>query len=94
MIIGLCYAIVYHMLVCTSCGKKSVTVSMSRHKKGSSGHGGAWNLRAQINSRLQHPNLHIFKGKKYCTKCLRIAKSLFKAKTTIKPQAAPAATLG
>ena len=50
-------------------------VSYSRHKKGSSGAGGVWALRAPIHKRKQKPNLHVYKGKKYCTKCLRKVKS-------------------
>lgn len=65
------------MLVCISCGKKAHQRSWSRHQKGSSGAGGTWALRAQISKRTQKPNLHIFKGKKYCTKCLRKAKTKF-----------------
>lgn len=49
-------------------------VAFSRHKKGSSGAGGVWALRAPIHKRAQRPNLHSFKGQKYCTKCLRIVK--------------------
>ena len=47
---------------------------MSRHKKGSSGAGGTWALRAPIHSRIQKANLHVYMGKKYCTKCLRTVK--------------------
>ncbi|MBI3486070.1 hypothetical protein HY025_03960 [Candidatus Daviesbacteria bacterium] len=65
------------MLRCTNCGKRPRKISWSRHKKGSSG-ASEWPLRAQISKRLQKPNLHVFKGNKYCTKCLRIAKSSFK----------------
>ncbi len=50
---------------------------MSRHKKGSSGAGGTWALRAPIHSRVQKANLHAYMGKKYCTKCLRIVKVNF-----------------
>ena len=63
------------MLVCTRCGKGRNIVNYSRHKKGSSGAGGTWALRAPIHKRTQKPNLHVFKGKKYCTKCLRIVKA-------------------
>lgn len=62
------------MLVCTRCGKGKNIVSFSRHKKGSSGAGGSWALRAPIHKRVQRPNLHTLKGEKYCTKCLRIVK--------------------
>ncbi|OGE33952.1 hypothetical protein A3J19_00720 [Candidatus Daviesbacteria bacterium RIFCSPLOWO2_02_FULL_41_8] len=62
------------MLACISCGKSKNTVNFSRHKKGSSGAGGNWALRAPISKRYQRPNLHMFKGKKYCTKCLRTLK--------------------
>lgn len=62
------------MLVCTICGKGKQKISYSRHGRG---HGilGTWRLRAPIHQKIQKPNLHIFKGKKYCTKCLRIVKS-------------------
>lgn len=66
------------MLICNSCGKKANKISWSRHKKGSSG-ATEWPLRAQISKRLQRPNLHIFKSVKYCTKCLRIAKTAYLA---------------
>ena len=62
------------MLICTRCGKGKRVISFSRHKKGSSGAGGVWALRAPIHKRTQKPNLHTFKGKKYCTKCLRMVK--------------------
>lgn len=62
------------MLICSSCGKGKNTQAFSRHKKGSSGAGGTWALRAPIHKRQQKPNLHKFHGKKYCTKCLRLAK--------------------
>lgn len=62
------------MLNCSRCGKGKNTVNFSRHKKGSSGAGGTWALRAPIHKRFQRPNLHIFKGQKYCTKCLRTVK--------------------
>lgn len=63
------------MLICTLCGKKPNRIAWSRHKKGSSG-ASKWPLRAQITKRTQRPNLHQFKGNRYCTKCLRIVKSL------------------
>jgi len=61
------------MIICVSCGKKPRKINFSRHQKGSSG-ATEWPLRAQISNHTQSPNLHVFKGKKYCTKCLRIAK--------------------
>jgi hypothetical protein len=64
------------MAICTICNKKSHQISWSRHQKGSSG-ATQWPLRAQIHKRTQHPNLHSFKGEKYCTKCLRIVKADF-----------------
>ncbi len=64
------------MLICIRCGKGKNMVSMSRHKKGSSGAGGVWALRAPIHQRTQKPNLHVFKNNKYCTKCLRVIKTL------------------
>lgn len=63
------------MLACLVCGKHTVKRSWSRHQKGSSG-ATEWPLRAQITKKTQSPNLHTFKGSKYCTKCLRIVKSL------------------
>lgn len=65
------------MLACIQCGKGKNIISFSRHKKGSSGAGGTWALRAPIHSRLQKPNLHLYKGNKYCTKCLRAVKPKF-----------------
>lgn len=67
------------MAICNICGKHSNKISYSKHKKGSSGAGGTWALRAQISKRTQNPNLHSFKGTKYCTKCLRAVKTVFKA---------------
>ena len=66
------------MLVCIRCGKGKNIQAYSRHKKGSSGAGGVWALRAPIHSRTQYANLHIYKGEKYCTKCLRAVKTAFK----------------
>jgi len=65
------------MLVCANCNKHSHKIAYSRHKKGSSGHGGEWNLKAPIHKKTQRPNLHTFKSKKYCTQCLRIVKKDF-----------------
>lgn len=62
------------MTSCLICGKGRNKISFSRHKKGSSGAGGTWALRAPIHMRTQKPNLHIYMGKKYCTKCLRVVK--------------------
>lgn len=59
--------------VCTLCNKGSQIRSWSRHQKGSSG-ASEWPLRAQIHKNVQKPNLHAYKGNKYCTKCLRIVK--------------------
>lgn len=70
------------MLVCSSCGKSKQMISYSRHKKGSSGGGGNWSLRAPIHQKIQKPNLHLYKGDKYCTKCLRRVKSAFKKEVT------------
>lgn len=67
------------MAICITCGKQPNMRSWSRHQKGSSGAGGTWALRAQISKKLQRPNLHSFKGNKYCTKCLRAVKTLFNA---------------
>lgn len=62
------------MTTCLRCGKGKNKLSFSRHKKGSSGAGGTWALRAPIHTRTQKPNLHVYMGQKYCTKCLRIVK--------------------
>ncbi len=62
--------------MCLNCGKKTVMRTWSRHQKGSSG-ASEWPLRAQIVKKPQSPNLHTFKGKKYCTKCLRLAKMVW-----------------
>ncbi len=75
------------MLVCTTCGKGKIIVAFSRHKKGSSGASGVWNLRAPIHKRVQRANLHIYKGKKYCTKCLRVVKPAFKPTEPAQPAA-------
>lgn len=64
------------MAMCLNCGKKTVMRTWSRHQKGSSG-ASEWPLRAQIVKKPQSPNLHTFKGKKYCTKCLRLAKMVW-----------------
>ena len=63
------------MLACARCHKGKNIQAYSRHKKGSSGASGTWALRAPIHSRTQKPNLHAFKGEKYCTQCLRIVKA-------------------
>ncbi len=79
------------MFICTSCGKKPNKIAWSRHKKGSSGASGAWAFKAQISKKLQKPNLHTFKGSRYCTKCLREVKTLYsiiKAQSPKIPQAA------
>lgn len=78
------------MLVCLRCGKGKNTVNFSRHKKGSSGAGGTWALRAPIHKRIQYANLHVYKGKKYCTKCLRVVKKAIPVNIKLKPQVAVA----
>ena len=78
------------MLICARCGKGKNVSSYSRHKKGSSGAGGVWALRAPIHKRIQKPNLHIYKGKKYCTKCLRVVKPKFEVTETDTPFTASA----
>ena len=75
------------MTICSRCGKGKTILAYSRHKKGSSGAGGTWSLRAPIHQRTQKPNLHVFKNEKYCTKCLRIVKKKFDiSKVEIQPQ--------
>lgn len=81
------------MLACIRCGKGKNIVSFSRHKKGSSGAGGVWALRAPIHKRTQKPNLHIFKGEKYCTKCLRFVKKKLLIRNVVKPQVASAVSV-
>ncbi len=81
----LIHVILSHMLICSRCGKGKNKQSFSRHKKGSSGSGGVWALRAPIHVRTQKANLHLFKGDKYCTKCLRVVKPKYE-----KPQVAEA----
>lgn len=79
------------MLVCQVCQKGARKVAFSRHKKGSSGAGGTWALRAPIHKRTQRPNLHTFKGMTLCTKCLRLVKSTIhtsKGTTQVKVQTA------
>ncbi len=80
------------MLICSRCGKGKNTVSFSRHKKGSSGAGGNWALRAPIHKRVQYANLHLYKGIKYCTKCLRIIKKTIPVQKPVEPQSAPVAS--
>lgn len=74
------------MFQCELCLKGIKKQAFSRHKKGSSGAGGVWALRAPIHKRVQKPNLHVFKGKKYCTKCLRVVKSAYKPRLSEQPQ--------
>lgn len=64
------------MSYCNICGKKPNKISYSKHQKGSSG-ASEWPLRAQITKKLQKPNLHTFKGGRYCTKCLRAVKAQY-----------------
>lgn len=79
------------MLICQICQKGVKTIAFSRHKKGSSGAGGVWALRAPITKRLQRPNLHVYKGMKLCTKCLRAVKqSTEKSKPELKSPVQPA----
>lgn len=74
------------MLVCSLCQKSAHKVAFSRHKKGSSGAGGTWALRAPIHKRTQKPNLHSFQGMKFCTKCLRTVKKSLTPRVLAKPQ--------
>lgn len=77
------------MMMCQLCEKGIHKVAVSKHKKGSSG-ASQWPLRAQIHKRVQHPNLHVFKGMKLCSKCLRIVKKSVEANRAV--SVAPAAT--
>lgn len=70
------------MIMCQLCQKGIHKVAVSKHKKGSSG-ASQWPLRAQIHKRVQHPNLHIYKGMKFCSKCLRIVKTSVEANRAI-----------
>lgn len=79
------------MLVCTLCNKGAHKIAFSRHKKGSSGAGGTWALRAPIHKRTQKPNLHTYKGLKFCTKCLRTVKKNLVSQPVVTPKATPAA---
>lgn len=72
------------MLACNLCGKSMRKVAFSRHKRGSSGAGGTWALRAPIHKRIQRPNLHTYKGLKFCTKCLRLVKTADQSKHKVK----------
>lgn len=71
------------MMMCVNCGKHSHRRSWSRHQKGSSG-ASEWPLRAQISKKPQRPNLHTFKGIKFCTKCLRLAKEVYAQELALK----------
>lgn len=62
------------MLICQICGKGRKTIAFSRHKKGSSGAGGNWALRAPIHKKLQKPNLHKYHGLQLCSSCLKLVK--------------------
>ncbi len=74
------------MAICVNCGKHPNRIAWSRHQKGSSGASGTWALKAQITKRTQKPNLHTFKSKSYCTKCLRLVKAVFTStKSTLRP---------
>ncbi|MDO8638197.1 MAG: hypothetical protein Q7R43_01380 [Candidatus Daviesbacteria bacterium] len=66
------------MLQCQICQKGSRKISYSRHKKGSSGAGGTWALRAPIHSKTQKVNIHAYQGMKLCTKCQRTIKAQVK----------------
>lgn len=74
------------MLACQLCQKGIKTIAFSRHKKGSSGAGGTWALRAPITKRTQRPNLHTYKGMKFCSKCLRIVKANVKLEKASKKE--------
>lgn len=76
------------MLSCQMCQKGSRKISFSRHKKGSSGAGGTWALRAPITKKTQRANIHNYQGMKLCTKCLRAIKSQVQPKK-LKIAAAP-----
>lgn len=76
------------MLTCQMCQKGTRKISFSRHKKGSSGAGGTWALRAPITKKIQKANIHHYQGMKLCTKCLRTIKSQVQPKKAqVVPQA-------
>jgi hypothetical protein len=77
------------MVMCQLCEKGIHKVAISKHKKGSSG-ASQWPLRAQIHKKTQHPNLHVYKGMRFCSKCLRIVKKSVEANRAI-PKATQAA---
>ncbi|MBI2587451.1 50S ribosomal protein L28 [Candidatus Amesbacteria bacterium] len=58
---------------CDNCGKGTQYGETGKHHRGVAG--GRWLKRAQKTKRVWRPNLHSFKGKKYCTKCLRKLRS-------------------
>ncbi|MDO8570629.1 MAG: hypothetical protein Q7R97_03530 [Candidatus Daviesbacteria bacterium] len=72
--------IVDNMLTCQICQKGSRKIAYSRHKKGSSGAGGTWALRAPIHQKTQKVNIHHYQGMKLCTKCQRAIKSQIQPK--------------
>ncbi len=75
------------MFACQICQKGIRKIAFSRHKKGSSGAGGNWALRAPITKKTQRPNLHIYMGMKLCTKCLKtLKKASAKPQVQIQPQ--------
>lgn len=75
------------MLTCQMCQKGSRKISYSRHKKGSSGAGGTWALRAPITSKIQRVNIHHYLGMKLCTTCLRtMKKNIQPKKVAVVPQ--------
>lgn len=78
------------MIMCQLCEKSIHKIAISKHKKGSSG-ASQWPLRAQIHKKTQQPNLHIYKGMKLCSKCLRIVKKAVEANREIPtaPQSQP-----
>lgn len=70
------------MVMCQLCEKGIHKVAISKHKKGSSG-ASQWPLRAQIHKKTQSPNLHVYKGMRLCSKCLRIVKTSVEANRAI-----------
>jgi len=64
---------------------------MSRHKKGASG-ASKWPMRAQITKKFQRPNLHMYRGMKLCTGCLKLIKKSVQSKPASSEQSSVQAT--
>ncbi len=58
---------------CELCGKGVTYGETHTHKRGVAG--GRWKKKAQSTRKVFAPNLHKYKGLKFCTKCLRLVKT-------------------